>query len=123
MVDDRSCYAKACRLDLFRANFSRSAADFAQKLRDDRIKRGIVGAFVAALRNLFIFLSMDPVQGEIALGAADIRGQDHLLLPGFARTVPAGFPRGGPGECGAGGSSKAAAASSTRNNFTPLSRG
>src|SRR5258708_30894489 len=70
-----------------------------------------------------MFHRADVVQGEIALGAADVPGQNHLLLPGFARIVPAGFPRCEPAGCGLAGSSKAAAASSTRNSFKPLSRG
>src|SRR5258708_36235490 len=70
-----------------------------------------------------MFHRADVVQGEIALGAADVPGQNHLLLPGFARIVPAGFPRCEPAGCGLAGSSKAAAASSTRNKFKPLSRG
>src|SRR5258708_323920 len=123
MVDDRACHPQTPSFNPSPLNPFSDTVNIAQEFRDDRVKGGKLAAFVPAFGNLLIFLSADFVQGEIALGAADIPGEDHLLLPGFARIVPAGFPRCEPADCGLAGSSNAAAASSTRNSFKPLSRG
>ena len=36
-------------------------------------------------------LPLNFIQRQIALGAADVPGEDHVLLSGLPRVVPAGF--------------------------------
>src|SRR5258707_7346909 len=123
-IEGWSSHPKTRRFDRFRAKCCfRLAGDFFQEFRNDRIKSGKLAAFITAVGNLLVIIFTDPIQGEIALRAADIPSQDHLLLPGFASIVPAGFSRGESPGCEGPDSSSAAAASSTRNSFTPLSRG
>src|ERR1035441_8539219 len=117
VIDDRPGHAKTCRFDLPRDSLFRIGRNIAQEFRDHSVKGGKLPAFIPALSNLLIVRPAKLVQGEIALRAADIPGQDHVLLPGFPRVVPAGFPRGEAAGCGVAASSKTPAASSTKNSF------